>query len=73
MNKDSLGKLVINDGKLYEIIAYVEDPCLILKERATGIEKTIVIGSRESQSYKDLKDYIKELNWIIEGDNNDNS
>ena len=73
MNKDSLGKLVVNDGKVYEVIGYVEDPCLILKERATGLEKTIVIGSRESQSYKDLKDYIKELNWIIEGDNNDNS
>lgn len=73
MNKDSLGKLVINDGKLYEVIGYVEDPCLILKERATGIEKTVVIGSRESQSYKDVKDYIKELNWIIEGDINDNS
>ena len=73
MNKESLGKLVVNEGKVYEVIGYVEDPCLILKERSTGLEKTIVIGSRESQSYKDLKDYIKELNWIIEGDNNDNS
>ena len=66
MNKDSLGKLVVNEGKVYEVIGYVENPCLILKERVTGLKKTIVIGSRESQSYKDLKDYIKELNWTIE-------
>ena len=47
MNKESLGKLVVNDGKVYEVIGYVEDHCLILKERVTGLKKTIVIGSRE--------------------------
>ena len=73
MNKDSLGKLVINDGKVYEVIAYIDDPCLELVEKSTGIRKTVVIGSRESKEFKDLKDYIKELNWIIEGGNNDNS
>lgn len=73
MNKESLGKLFIKDGKVYEVIAYIKDPCLELEEKETGLRKTIVIGSRESQSYKDIKDYIKELNWIIEGDNNDNS
>ena len=66
MNKESLGKLVVNDGKVYEVIGYIEDPCLILKERATGIEKTIVIGSRESMEYIDIKDYIVALNWAIE-------
>lgn len=66
MNKESLGKLVVNDGKVYEVIGYVEDPCFILKERATGIEKTVVIGSRESMNYIDIKDYIAALNWTIE-------
>lgn len=66
MNKESLGKLVVNDGKVYEVIGYVDDPCLILKERVTGIEKTVVIGSRESMEYIDIKDYIAALNWVIE-------
>lgn len=66
MNKDSLGKLVINDGKLYEVVAYIEDPCLILKERVTGIEKTVVIGTREAMNYKELEDYVKELGWLLE-------
>lgn len=66
MNKESLGKLVVNDGKVYQVIGYIEDPCLILKERATGIEKTVVIGSRESMNYIDIKDYVAALNWCIE-------
>lgn len=66
MNRDSLGKLVVNDGKVYQVIGYVEDPCLILKEQATGIQKTVVIGSRESMNYIDIKDYIAALNWAIE-------
>lgn len=66
MNRDSLGKLVVNDGKVYEVIGYIEDPCLILREQATGIQKTVVIGSRESMNYIDIKDYIAALNWAIE-------
>lgn len=66
MNKESLGKLVVNDGKVYEVIGYIEDPSLILREQATGTQKTVVIGSRESMKYKDIKEYIKELNWSIE-------
>ena len=66
MNRDSLGKLVIKDGKVYEVIGYIEDPCLVLEEKETGLRDTIVIGSRESKEYKDVEDYIKELNWTIE-------
>lgn len=66
MNKDSLGKLVVNEGKLYEVVAYIENPCLELEERATGIRKVVVIGSRESINYKELEDYIKELGWLLE-------
>ena len=66
MNKDSLGSLVVNDGKVYEVIGYIEDPCLELEEKATGLRETVVIGSRESMKYKDIKEYIKELNWSIE-------
>jgi len=66
MNRDSLGKLVVNDGKVYEVIGYIEDPCLELVEKATGIRKTVVIGSRESMNYIDIKDYIAALNWAIE-------
>lgn len=66
MDRSSLGKLVVKDGKVYEVIAYIEDPCLELVEKATGIKETVVIGSRESQKYKDIKEYIKELNWTIE-------
>ena len=66
MNRDSLGKLVVNEGKVYEVIGYIEDPSLILKERVTGIEKTVVIGSRESMNYIDIKDYIAALNWAVE-------
>ena len=66
MNKESLGKLVVNDGKVYEVIAYIEDTCLELLEKATGIRKTVVIGSRESMEYIDIKDYIAALNWCIE-------
>ena len=66
MNRESLGKLVVKDGKVYEVIGYIEDPCLELVEKATGIKETVVIGSRESQNYKDIKEYIKELNWTIE-------
>ena len=66
MNKDSLGSLVVKDGKVYEVIGYIEDPCLELVEKATGLRETVVIGSRESMNYKDIKEYIKELNWSIE-------
>ena len=66
MNKDSLGSLVVKDGKVYEVIGYIEDPCLVLVEKATGLRETVVIGSRESMKYKDIKEYIKELNWSIE-------
>ena len=66
MNKDSLGSLVVKDGKVYEVIGYIEDPCLELVEKATGLRETVVIGSRESMKYKDIKEYIKELNWSIE-------
>lgn len=66
MNRDSLGKLVIKDGKVYEVIAYIEDPCLELEEKETGLREVVVIGSRESKEYKDVEDYIKELNWTIE-------
>ena len=66
MNRDSLGKFVIKDGKVYEVIGYIEDPCLVLEEKETGLCDTIVIGSRESKEYKDVEDYIKELNWTIE-------
>ena len=66
MNKDSLGSLVVKDGKVYEVIGYIEDPCLDLVEKATGLRETVVIGSRESMNYKDIKEYIKELNWSIE-------
>ena len=66
MNKDSLGSLVVKDGKVYEVVGYIEDPCLELIEKATGLHETVVIGSRESMNYKDIKEYIKELNWSIE-------
>ena len=66
MNKESLGSLVVKDGKVYEVIGYIEDPCLELVEKATGLRETVVIGSRESMKYKDIKEYIKELNWSIE-------
>lgn len=66
MNKDSLGKLVVNEGILYEVVAYIENPCLELEERATGIRKVVVIGSRESMNYKELEDYIKGLGWLLE-------
>lgn len=66
MNKDSLGSLVVKDGKVYEVIVYIEDPCLELVEKATGLHEIVVIGSRESMKYKDIKEYIKELNWSIE-------
>ena len=66
MNKDSLGSLVVKDGKVYEVIGYIDDPCLELVEKATGLRETVVIGSRESMNYKDIKEYIKELNWSIE-------
>ncbi len=66
MNKDSLGSLVVKDGKVYEVTGYIEDPCLELVEKATGLRETVVIGSRESMKYKDIKEYIKELNWSIE-------
>ena len=66
MNKESLGSLVVKDGKVYEVIGYIDDPCLELVEKATGLRETVVIGSRESMKYKDIKEYIKELNWSIE-------
>lgn len=66
MNRDSLGKLVVKDGKVYEVVAYIENPCLELEERATGIRKVVVIGSRESMNYKGLEDYVKELGWLLE-------
>lgn len=66
MNRESLGKLVVKDGKVYEVIGYIEDPCLELVEKATGIKETVVIGSRESMEYIDIKDYIAALNWCIE-------
>ena len=65
MNKDSLGKKVVDTStgliSVYDVIGYVDSPCLILRDIKTGNERTIVIGSRESQCFEDFKEWAFKM------------
>ena len=54
MNYDDLGKYFIKNGELYEVISYINNPSLQLKNIRTGQKEVIAIGSMLSKEYNKL-------------------
>lgn len=57
MNKEDLGKKFYRDGKIYEAIAYSDNPTIELKNVDNNDERiSVVIGSEYSKEFQPLEE-----------------
>ena len=54
MNKEDLGEYFIKDNEIYQVIGYIQNPALELKNINTGQKEIVVIDSKVSEEYSKL-------------------
>ncbi len=59
---NEIGELFVCGDNRYEIVGYENEPCVVIKDIATGTQHTVTIGSERSEEFTKL-DYVEAAYW----------
>ena len=59
---NEIGELFVCGDNRYEVVGYENEPCVVLKDIATGTQHTVAIGSERSGKFTKL-DSVEAAYW----------